>query len=107
MSSFKTFTSRLFSKDTLRYVCSTHFWGPVSNFGLPVAAIVDLQKDPELISGSMTGSLIVYSLVFMRYSMAVTPKNYLLLACHSINEAAQLGLGYKWLKHNYLDKKTA
>jgi hypothetical protein len=26
----------------------------------------------------MTTALIVYSMVFMRYSMAVTPKNYLL-----------------------------
>lgn len=42
--------------------------GPVSNFGIPVAAMMDLKKDPELISGPMTGSLIVYSLVFMKYA---------------------------------------
>lgn len=107
MSTFKTFTDRLFSRDTLRYVCSTHFWGPVSNFGIPVAAIIDLKKDPDLISGSMTGSLIVYSMVFMRYSMAVIPKNYLLFGCHAVNEVAQLGQGFRWLKYNYLDKSKA
>jgi hypothetical protein len=24
------------------------FWGPVSNFGIPVAAIMDTQKSPEM-----------------------------------------------------------
>jgi len=36
------------------------------------------------ISGKMTTALIVYSAVFMRYSMAVTPANYLLFGSYSI-----------------------
>jgi len=24
------------------------FWGPVSNFGIPLAAIADMSKDPEM-----------------------------------------------------------
>lgn len=24
------------------------FWGPVSNFGIPMAAVLDTQKSPEL-----------------------------------------------------------
>jgi len=31
-----------------------HFWGPVANWGLPLAAIADVKKDPEFISGKMT-----------------------------------------------------
>lgn len=31
-----------------------HFWGPVVNWGIPIAAIADTQKDPSLISGNMT-----------------------------------------------------
>ena len=31
-----------------------HFWGPVANWGLPLAAIADVKKDPEMISGKMT-----------------------------------------------------
>ena len=49
----------------------------------------------------MTGSLILYSLVFMRYSMAVTPQNYLLFGCHFVNELAQLSQGFRWVKHHY------
>ncbi|ANZ76635.1 BA75_04270T0 [Komagataella pastoris] len=103
------FFDRLFSKESLRYLCTTHFWGPVSNFGIPLAAILDLQnKPPDMISGPMTGSLIVYSLVFMRYSLAIKPQNYLLFGCHFVNEIAQLGQGYRFVMYKYVndDKKT-
>jgi hypothetical protein len=49
----------------------------------------------------MTGALVVYSAVFMRYSLAVTPKNYLLFACHFINEGSQLVQGYRFMNWNY------
>uniref|UniRef100_A0A3N7FVE1 Mitochondrial pyruvate carrier n=1 Tax=Populus trichocarpa TaxID=3694 RepID=A0A3N7FVE1_POPTR len=32
---------------------TTHFWGPVFNWSLPIAAFVDTKKPPELISGNM------------------------------------------------------
>lgn len=105
MSGFKKITDFLFSKQSIKYVCSTHFWGPVSNFGLPIAAAIDVQKDAELISGPMTGSLIIYSLVFMRYALAVHPKNYLLFACHMTNEGLQLTQGFRWFNH-YNSKKS-
>jgi len=95
--------AKIRSNPALSYVCSTHFWGPVSNFGIPVAAVLDItRKDPEIISGKMTTALVVYSAVFMRYSMAVTPKNYLLFGCHFVNECAQLAQGYRYLNYwNY------
>ncbi|KJK92997.1 hypothetical protein H633G_03152 [Metarhizium anisopliae BRIP 53284] len=79
----------------------TDFWGPVSNFGIPVAAVLDTQKSPDLISGQMTGALCIYSATFMRYSLAVTPKNYLLFACHFVNECAQLTQGYRYLSYHH------
>lgn len=36
------------------FVSSTHFWGPVANWGIPIAAIGDFRKDPNFISPSMT-----------------------------------------------------
>lgn len=36
------------------YIHSTHFWGPVANWGIPVAALADTQKSPKFISGKMT-----------------------------------------------------
>ncbi|KAK9452685.1 mitochondrial pyruvate carrier [Dipodascopsis uninucleata] len=107
-SVFSRFSNFMFSKDFVKYVCSTHFWGPVSNFGIPIAAVMDTKKDPVLISGAMTGSLVVYSLVFMRYSMAITPRNYLLFGCHFVNECAQLVQGFRFVNYWYLngDKKA-
>ena len=51
------------------------------------------------ISGNMTGVLCVYSATFMRYALAVQPKNYLLFACHFANEGAQLTQGYRYLQY--------
>lgn len=42
----------------------------------------------------------MYSATFMRYSLAVTPANYLLFACHFINEGAQLTQGYRYLQYH-------
>ncbi|PSR86960.1 hypothetical protein BD289DRAFT_340705, partial [Coniella lustricola] len=92
----KSINARIRSNKYTDYICSTHFWGPVSNFGIPIAAVMDTQKSPELISGSMTGALTIYSATFMRYALAVTPRNYLLFACHFINEGSQLTQGYRW-----------
>ncbi|EEQ38265.1 putative 60S ribosomal protein [Clavispora lusitaniae] len=97
----------IFNKQNFKYLFTTHFWGPVSNFGIPVAAVLDLKKDPDIISGPMTGSLIVYSLVFMRYSLAISPKNYLLFGCHFVNECAQLAQGYRYATNYYRKNKNA
>ncbi|TWU77207.1 hypothetical protein ED733_008663 [Metarhizium rileyi] len=102
----KAVNAKIRSNPVLDYVCSTHFWGPVSNFGIPVAAVLDTQKSPDLISGQMTGALCIYSATFMRYSLAVTPRNYLLFACHFVNECAQLTQGYRYLSyHNWGGKE--
>jgi mitochondrial pyruvate carrier 1 len=49
----------------------------------------------------MTAALCLYSSTFMRYSMAVTPKNYLLFGCHFVNLGAQLTQGYRYVNHNH------
>lgn len=47
----------------------------------------------------MTGALVVYAATFMRYSLAVTPKNYLLFACHVTNFAAQGTQAVRYLNY--------
>ncbi|KAI1292413.1 pyruvate transporter mpc1 [Mortierella claussenii] len=80
----------------------------VANWGLPLAAIADFKKDPELISGKMTGALTVYSLLFMRFAWMVQPRNYLLFACHATNETAQLVQGFRFIEyHHFSGKKIA
>lgn len=47
----------------------------------------------------MTAALTIYSGTFMRYALAVTPKNYLLFGCHFINFNAQLTQGYRYMNY--------
>ncbi|KAI7907987.1 mitochondrial pyruvate carrier [Cokeromyces recurvatus] len=94
------FVQKIASKEFRNYLMSTHFWGPVANWGIPLAAIADTKKDASLISGNMTAALCLYSGLFMRFALAVKPANYLLFACHATNEVAQLTQGYRWIKYN-------
>ncbi|CCX09652.1 mitochondrial pyruvate carrier [Pyronema domesticum] len=97
---FKALNAKIRSNKYTDYFCSTHFWGPASNFGIPVAAVLDIsRKEPDVISGKMTAALVVYSAVFMRYSLAVQPANYLLFGCHFVNECAQLAQGYRYVQY--------
>ncbi|CDR39135.1 RHTO0S04e02058g1_1 [Rhodotorula toruloides] len=92
------------SPEARNYFMSTHFWGPLANWGLPLAAIADLSsKDPKFISGPMTLALASYSLVFMRFAWRVQPRNYLLFACHATNATAQSLQGFRFIKYNYMD----
>ncbi|XP_053605436.1 mitochondrial pyruvate carrier 1 [Plodia interpunctella] len=93
------------SKEFREYLMSTHFWGPVANWGIPLAAIADTRKDPSFISGKMTLALSLYSLMFMRFAWRVQPRNLLLFACHFTNECAQLTQGARFVNHNYLGGK--
>lgn len=53
----------------------------------------------------MTAALCGYSAVFMRYSMAVTPKNYLLFGCHLVNFSAQSTQAYRFINWWYMGGK--
>ncbi|XP_052025888.1 mitochondrial pyruvate carrier 1 isoform X1 [Apodemus sylvaticus] len=86
---------------------STHFWGPVANWGLPIAAFNDMKKSPEIISGRMTFALSCYSLAFMRFAYKVQPRNWLLFACHVTNEVAQLIQGGRLISFEMSKKPSA
>ncbi|KAI4498227.1 hypothetical protein M0802_006713, partial [Mischocyttarus mexicanus] len=85
----------------LNYSLSTHFWGPVFNWTIPIATIADTQKHPRIISGKMTLALMVYSMAFMRFAIMVKPRNMLLFVCHGANIAVQLTQGYRYLAYHY------
>jgi len=83
------------------YLMSTHFWGPVANWGIPIACLLDIKKDPRIISGTMTTALVLYSCVFMRFAWKVQPQNMLLFACHFTNASAQSIQGGRFLAYHY------
>lgn len=89
------------------YMMTTHFWGPVANWGFVIAGLSDMQKSPEIISERMTGVLCMYSLLFMRFAYMVQPRNYLLFACHLCNETVQLTQLCRKLQYNREQKRKA
>ncbi|KAI8543935.1 hypothetical protein RHMOL_Rhmol08G0256200 [Rhododendron molle] len=100
MASFRAFLNSPVGPKT------THFWGPIANWGFVIAGLVDMKKPPEMISGNMTGAMCIYSALFMRFAWMVQPRNYLLLACHASNETVQLYQLSRWAKGNgYLGAK--
>ncbi|XP_022167457.1 mitochondrial pyruvate carrier 1 [Myzus persicae] len=101
----KKLFEQLKSKEFRTYLMSTHFWGPIANWGIPIAALSDVRKDPELISGKMTGALCLYSIAFMRFAWKVQPRNMLLFACHATNEVAQVVQLSRFINYNYLSNK--
>lgn len=96
-----SFVTWLRSPAAREYFFSTHFWGPVANWGLPLAAIADLKKDETMISWSMTPTLFMYSCVFMRFALRVQPRNMLLFACHLTNATAQGVQVLRLLRYQY------
>ncbi|CAD6187986.1 unnamed protein product [Caenorhabditis auriculariae] len=101
-SAITTYFRQYSAKEWRNYFLSTHFWGPVANWGLPLAAIGDLKKNPDMISGNMTTALCIYSSVFMRFAWHVQPRNLLLFACHLCNFTAQSVQLSRFVNHNYL-----
>ncbi|ALC46052.1 CG14290 [Drosophila busckii] len=89
------------------YFLSTHFWGPVANWGIPIAALADTQKSPKFISGKMTLALTLYSCIFMRFAYKVQPRNWLLFACHATNATAQSIQGMRFLNYTYGEKEKS
>lgn len=79
---------------------TTHFWGPVANWGLAGSGIYDaLNKGPEIINERMSGTQVVYSALFVRFAWAVQPRNYILASCHTANVLAQSNQLRRWVDH--------
>ncbi|XP_069895329.1 mitochondrial pyruvate carrier 1-like protein [Dipodomys merriami] len=98
---FRKMKDYVMTKEFREYLTSTHFWGPVANWGLPLAAIKDTKAPPDIISGRMTTALIFYSTAFMRFAYRVQPRNYLLLACHATNVVAQSVQATRYVRFHY------
>src|SRR5574341_363747 len=92
MASFRAFLNSPVGPKT------THFWGPVANWGFVAAGLADMNKPPEMISGNMTAAMCVYSALFMRFAWMEQPRDFLLLAYHASNGTAQYYELFRWAR---------
>ncbi|KAL6073485.1 pyruvate transporter mpc1 [Balamuthia mandrillaris] len=107
LTQVRTLPQQIRTPEYRQYLMSTHFWGPVANWGIVLAGFVDMWKPPDMISAPMTSALCVYSLLFMRFAWMVKPRNMLLFSCHFSNECVQLYQLSRKAKYELLDKKEA
>lgn len=79
---------------------TTHFWGPVANWGLAASGIYDAAlKGPEIINERMSATQVVYSGLFVRFAWMVQPRNYILASCHTANVCAQSNQLRRWAEY--------
>ncbi|XP_028982159.1 mitochondrial pyruvate carrier 4-like [Diachasma alloeum] len=56
------------------------FWAPAFKWGLVIAGLGDLSRPASKISLSQSAALGATGLIWTRYSLAITPKNYSLFS---------------------------
>ena len=84
----------------LGWVCA------ISTWLIPIAAVSNLfWARPETISPAINAVMWFYSSVYIRWSLAVTPPNYPLLACHLVNITAQAFTTGRYIKFRRLQKQ--
>lgn len=78
-----------------------HFWAPTFKWGITVANIADFAKPPEKLSYPQQIAVTCTGLIWSRYSLVITPKNWNLF---SVN-VAMLGTGLyqmsRKIRHDY------
>ncbi|KAJ0045659.1 hypothetical protein Pint_04057 [Pistacia integerrima] len=80
-----------------------HFWAPTFKWGISVANIADFSKPPEKLSYPQQLAVTFTGLIWTRYSLVITPKNWNLF---SVNVAmAGTGLYQLSRKINFLNNQ--
>ncbi|KAJ1730211.1 Mitochondrial pyruvate carrier subunit [Coemansia biformis] len=78
-----------------------HFWAPAMKWGLVIAGLGDIARPVEQISARQQLSLAATGLIWTRWSMIITPRNYSLatvnffVGCTAIYHLARIALADK------------
>uniref|UniRef100_A0A0E0QHQ3 Mitochondrial pyruvate carrier n=1 Tax=Oryza rufipogon TaxID=4529 RepID=A0A0E0QHQ3_ORYRU len=60
----------------LTFVVAVHFWAPTFKWGISIANVADFAKPPEKISYPQQVAVACTGVIWSRYSMVITPKNW-------------------------------
>lgn len=80
---------------------TTHFWGPTFNSLFVAQGLYDWNRPAEKISRNMQFILSMYSALFMRFALRVTPVNYFLFCVHLTNFSLQMKLLIRRLQYEW------
>ncbi|OEL13045.1 Mitochondrial pyruvate carrier 4 [Dichanthelium oligosanthes] len=57
-------------------IIAVHFWAPTFKWGISIANIADFAKPPEKISYPQQVAVACTGIIWSRYSLVITPKNW-------------------------------
>ncbi|XP_076236287.1 uncharacterized protein LOC143180442 [Calliopsis andreniformis] len=75
------------------------FWAPAFKWGLVIAGLGDLQRPANQLSVGQSSALGITGLIWTRYSLAITPKNWSLFSVNlfvAITSMYQVGRAIKY-----------
>ncbi|ETV76713.1 hypothetical protein H257_09188 [Aphanomyces astaci] len=78
---------------------TVHFWAPAFKWGITIANIADMNKNPDLLSMNQQYAVTLTGLIWSRYSLVVTPKNWNLFSVNVFMAGTgltQLYRKYSW-----------
>ena len=82
------------------------FWAPTFKWGITIANISDLSRDPSTISIPMQAALTVTGVIWSKYSLDIRPKNYNLLAVNMTMAATGIYQLYRIYSHEQQQKRA-
>lgn len=82
------------------------FWAPALKWGLVIAGLSDLQRPAEKLSALQTIALLATGIIWCRYSIAITPKNYSLFSVNLFIALTQSYQFYRSIKYQYFSSGT-
>lgn len=77
------------------------FWAPAFKWSLVIAGISDLRRPAEDVSIPQTTALAATGLIWSRYSLVITPKNYSLFSVNVFVALTQCFQLYRAINYTY------
>ncbi|KAI8902154.1 mitochondrial pyruvate carrier, partial [Globomyces pollinis-pini] len=99
MSWFKNFINHPAGPKTI------HFWAPTMKWGLVIAGLGDLNRPADKLSLTQTTALAATGMIWSRYSLVITPKNYNLFSVNIFVGGIGLYQLYRIYSHEQSVKK--
>ncbi|CAA9989432.1 mitochondrial pyruvate carrier protein 2, putative [Plasmodium knowlesi strain H] len=65
-------------------ILTIHFWAPTFKWSISLANIVDINRDPKLLSLPQQFAICMTGLLFTRFAYVIKPRNYNLLTINFI-----------------------
>ncbi|PWZ27250.1 Mitochondrial pyruvate carrier 4, partial [Zea mays] len=87
---------------------AVHFWAPTFKWGISIANIADFAKPPEKISYPQQVAVACTGLIWSRYSLVITPRNWNLFSVNVAMAGTGLYQLSRKIRQDYLsDEKDA